>query len=127
MAPMRRIVTFDWLTADGYFAGRDRNLDWVVPDDEQARAAAGSAAVDDSATAADPHRPGQRSKEHRAIAIWLNEATKLVFCRSSVVCPVLLGSGRPLLGEVPTSVRLDLREATRYPSGDVLLRYARVM
>jgi dihydrofolate reductase len=39
MAP-RRIVTFNWVTADGYFAGADGNLDWVVPDEEQARAAA---------------------------------------------------------------------------------------
>jgi hypothetical protein len=34
MAPERRIVTFDWLTADGYFAGSDGSLSWVVPDDE---------------------------------------------------------------------------------------------
>jgi dihydrofolate reductase len=39
MAP-RRIVTFNWVTADGYFAGIDGNLGWVVPDAEQARAAA---------------------------------------------------------------------------------------
>src|SRR6266545_4735213 len=37
---MRRIVMFNWVTADGYFAGPDGNLDWVVPDDEQAKAAA---------------------------------------------------------------------------------------
>jgi hypothetical protein len=36
----RRIVAFDWLTADGYFAGSDGTLNWVVPDDEQAKAAA---------------------------------------------------------------------------------------
>jgi hypothetical protein len=29
---MRRIVMFDWMTADGYFAGPDGNLNWVVPD-----------------------------------------------------------------------------------------------
>ena len=37
----RRIVTFNWVTADGYFAGADGDLDWVVPDGEQAKAAAG--------------------------------------------------------------------------------------
>lgn len=37
MAP-RRIVTFNWTTADGYFAGTDGNLDWVVPDAGQAKA-----------------------------------------------------------------------------------------
>src|SRR5262245_31207998 len=36
---MRRIVMFNWMTVDGYFAGPDGNLDWVVPDDEQAKAA----------------------------------------------------------------------------------------
>jgi dihydrofolate reductase len=90
MAPKRRIVTFDWLTADGYFAGSDGNLSWVVPDDEQAKAAAAGIphadtvlfgrrtyelfegfwrkALQGSSTAPDPHRPGQQSKEHRAIA-----------------------------------------------------------
>jgi dihydrofolate reductase len=42
-----------------------------------------------------------------------------------VVCPVFIGSGRSLLDGVSQSVRLDLLEATRYPSGDVMLRYAR--
>ncbi len=84
---------FNWLTADGYFAGPDGNLEWVVPDEEQAKAAARDIpgfdavlfgrrtyelfegfcrhAVDDSPTAPDPHRPGERSREHRAIAIAL--------------------------------------------------------
>jgi dihydrofolate reductase len=101
---MRRIVMFNWVTADGYFAGSDGNLDWIVPDDEQAKVAAEGIprfdtvlfgrvtyeifekfwrhAVEDATTAADPHRPGQRSREHRAIAIWLNETTKLVFSRT---------------------------------------------
>jgi dihydrofolate reductase len=95
---------FNWMTADGYFAGPDGNLAWVVPDEEQAKAAAEGIpefdtvlfgrrtyelfegfwrhAVDDSPTAPDPHRPGQRSREHRAIAIWLNETTKVVFSRT---------------------------------------------
>jgi len=189
---MRRIVMFNWLTADGYFSGPDGNLNWVVPDDEQARAAVASIAtsdtvifgrvtyerferfwrhaVEDSRTAPDPHRPGERSREHRAIAIWLNETTKLVFSRTLkdatwensrllheldpreveamkkqpggsivsqltehglideyqfVVCPMFLGSGRSLLTGVSKSLRLELLEARKYPSGDVLLRYAR--
>ena len=40
-----------------------------------------------------------------------------------VVCPVLLGNGRPLLSSKTT--RLALVESRRYPSGDVLLRYER--
>jgi dihydrofolate reductase len=191
---------FNWVTADGYFAGPDGNLEWVVPDEEQAKAAAESIpgfdtvlfgrrtyelfegfwrqAVEDSNTAPDPHRPGRRSREHRAIAIWLNEVTKLVFSRTLkdvtwrnsrllheldpreieimksqpgkdmivfgsgsivsqltqhglideyqfVVCPILLGSGRPLLSGVSKSLRLNLLEAKAYQSGDVMLRYAR--
>jgi dihydrofolate reductase len=197
---MRRIVMFNWLTTDGYFAGPDGNLDWVVPDEEQAKAAAKDfpsfdtvlfgrrtyelfegfwrRAVDNSPTVPDPHRPGQRSQEHRAIAVALNEMTKVVFSRTLkdvtwknsrllreldpreietmkgqpgkdmivfgsgsivsqltqhglideyqfAVCPILLGSGRPLLSDVSKSVRLDLLEAKAYPSGDVMLRYAR--
>jgi dihydrofolate reductase len=102
---MRRIVVFQWLTADGYFAGPDGNLSWVVPDEEQARAAAdgiaGFDAVlfgrrtyelfegfwrhaidDDSSTVPDPHRPGRRSRDHRVIAVALNDMTKLVFSRT---------------------------------------------
>jgi len=101
MGPRRRIVIFNWVPADGYFAGPDGNLEWVVPDEEQAQAAAEDLpgfdtvlfgrrtyelfegfwrhAVDDSSTAPDPHHPGRRSREHRAIAIWLNEMTKVVF------------------------------------------------
>src|SRR2546426_11829256 len=104
MATTRRIVMFNWLTADGYFAGSDGNLDWVVPDDEQVKAAVDgiprtdtvlfgrrtyerfqgfwTKALQSSSTAPDPHRPGQQSREHRAIAVWLNETKKLVFSRS---------------------------------------------
>src|SRR4051812_5187668 len=99
MALSRRIAIFEWLTSGGSFAGADGNLTWVVPDDEQAKAAvAGMPAADtvlfgrrtyelfegfwrkalqDSSAAPDPHRPGQQSKEHRAIAVWMNHATKL--------------------------------------------------
>jgi dihydrofolate reductase len=95
---------FNGMTANGYFAGADGNLDWVVPDEEQAKAAVDGIplfdtvlfgrrtyelfekfwnhAVDDSSTVPDPHDPGQRTREHREIAIWLNEMTKLVFSRS---------------------------------------------
>jgi len=200
MAP-RRIVTFNWATADGYFAGADGNLDWVVPDAEQAKAAAESisgfdtvvfgrrtyelfegfwrhAVVDEFGTIPDPHHPGRRSPEHGAIAIALNRMTKILFSRSMkdatwepsrllreldpreietmkaqpgkdlivfgsgsivseltrhglideyqfAVCPVLLGSGQSLVRGVSKRLPLDLLEAKRLPSGDVILRYAR--
>ena len=37
---MRRIVMFNRVSADGYFAGPDGNLNWVVPDPELDRSAA---------------------------------------------------------------------------------------
>ena len=42
-----------------------------------------------------------------------------------VVCPILLGSGQPLLSGVSKRLRLELLEAKPFPSGDVMLRYAR--
>jgi dihydrofolate reductase len=102
---MRRIVMFNWITADGYFAGPSGDLDWVVADEEQAKMAAndisgfdtvlfgrrtyeifeafwGHVVVDDSGTVPDPHHPGRRSSEHGTIAIALNNMTKIVFSKT---------------------------------------------
>ena len=95
---------FNWVTADGYFAASDGNLDWVIPDPEQVKAAVDAIlrfdtilfgrrtyelftgfwkdAVDDALTAPDPHHSGRRTREHGAIGMWLNEATKFVFSRT---------------------------------------------
>jgi dihydrofolate reductase len=101
---MRRIVMFNRVSADGYFAAEDGSLDWVVPEDELDRTAAdnlGSAdtilfgrrtyemfesywpkVVDDSPVAPDPHDPRRRSPQIRAVGEWINEAAKLVFSRT---------------------------------------------
>jgi len=42
-----------------------------------------------------------------------------------VVSPVLLGGGRPLVGGLPSSVRLAFLEARTFESGNVMLRYGR--
>ena len=100
---MRRIVMFNRVSADGYFAGPDGQLDWVVADDEVD--AAGAAAIpgfdtilfgrrtyelfesfwphalDDSSSARDPHSD-RRSPVLRTMAVWINEANKLVFSRT---------------------------------------------
>lgn len=197
---MRKIVTFNNVSADGYFAGPDGKLDWVVQDPEIAKATAGNLsgpgtilfgrrtyemfeafwphAVDDSPTAPDPHAAGRRTPEIRAMGVWINEATKVVFSRTRkevtwknsrllheldpreieamkrqpgsdilvfgsgtiasqltdhglideyqfVLSPLLLGNGRSLLTGVSKSVRLELLESRKYPSGSVMLRYAR--
>ena len=44
---MRRIVIFDRVSADGYFAARDGNLNWVVPEEELDKDAAGGRARHD--------------------------------------------------------------------------------
>jgi dihydrofolate reductase len=106
---MRRIVMWNQVTADGYFAGPDGNLDWVVPDEEFDREVA--EAIDrsgtgpeadtilfgrrtyeqfetfwphalDSPTVSKPHCAGGVSPAMRAMAVMLNEATKLVFSRT---------------------------------------------
>ena len=199
----RRIVIFEWMTADGYFAGTDGNLDWVVPDDAQAKAAAREIArfdtvlfgrrtyeqfagfwprildEGDSATVPDPHHPGRRSREHRIVGIALDTMAKFVFSRTLkeagwrnsqilrsfdpraieamkqqpgkdmivfgsgsivsqltehglideyqfVACPVFIGQGRPLLSGLSSPLRLNLIDAAKYESGDLMIRYARV-
>jgi dihydrofolate reductase len=205
---MRRILAFNNVSADGYFAGPDGGLGWVIQDPELDRsimadadrsAALGSGpdpgtilfgrrtyeqfesfwphALDDSRTAPSPHGPG-RSVEMRGMAIWINAAKKIVFSRTRqevtwsnsslvrtfdpreieamkrqpgsdmlifgsgsiaslltrhrlideyqfVVNSLLLGDGRSLLTGVPHSLRLTLLEARPFPSGNVMLRYAR--
>lgn len=200
METMRRIVAFDRVSADGYFARPDGSLEWVVPEEELDRGAAaglGGAdtilfgrrtyeafesfwphAVGDPETAPDPHTAGRFSPELRAMGIWINQATKIVFSRTRkevtwrnsrlvpeldprqvealkrepgkdimifgsgtivsrltehglideyqlVVAPLLLGTGRTLVSGVPASTRLELLEARAFPSGNVMLRYAR--
>jgi dihydrofolate reductase len=101
---MRRIVMFNRVTVEGYFAGSDGNLNWITPDNEfDKEAARGLPGVDTillgrrtyelfesfwphvlngSPTAPDPHQPGHVSPEMRAMAVMLNESTKLVFSRT---------------------------------------------
>ena len=104
MGPMRRIVMFNRVTADGYFSAADGKLDWAIPEEELEKGAAGNLpgadtilfgrktyqlfesfwpnVLQDSPTAPDPHAPGRKSPELRAMATWINEATKLVFSRT---------------------------------------------
>jgi dihydrofolate reductase len=108
--PTRRIVTFNHVSADGYFSRPDGSLSWVVQDAELDRSVATTIeqskrdegndtllfgrrtyeqfeafwphALGDSPTSPDPHHAGRSSPEVRAMAVMLNEATKLVFSRS---------------------------------------------
>jgi len=198
----RRIIAFNNVSADGYFASWDGKLDWVVPDpamDKSIAKGIGSGGTGiilfgrktyamfasfwphvlaDSETAPDPHTRGRSSPELRAMAVMLNETPKIVFSKSLsevtwansrlvhdfdareiatmkktrggdmmifgsgsiaslltqhglideyhfAVSPILLGRGRTLLNDVAANLRLDLQEEKRFPSGKLLLRYAR--
>lgn len=98
----RRIVMFNQVSADGYFAAPDGGLTWTVQEPgvyESATASFGgidamlfgrktyenfeafwpNVLKENSTTAPDPHAPGQRSEQMREMAVWINEARKLVF------------------------------------------------
>ena len=198
---MRRIVMFNRVSADGFFAAADGNLDWIVRDEEVDRhGASGIPSTDtvilgrrtyeqfasfwpqvlDSPAPVDPHGPGGFSPELHAFARALTDMTKVVFSTTlkDVTCmwknsrlqrdidpdaiaamkrqpgkdmiifgsgsivtqltrhglideyqiivnPVLLGSGQPLLAGLSRTAALELLEARRFPSGNVMLRYAR--
>jgi dihydrofolate reductase len=197
---MRRIIMFNHVSADGYFSAPDGSLNWVVQDPEIGKTAAEASesegtgtilfgrrtyeqfesfwpnALDDSSTSANPHS-GRGSPELRAMAVYINDATKIVFSKSRkdvtwknskllreldpqaiealkrepgkdimifgsgsivaqlsqhklideyqfIVSPLLLGNGQSMIRDMPDSVRLKLRDATSYDSGNVMLRYA---
>jgi dihydrofolate reductase len=101
---MRRIIVFDHVTVDGYFAAEDGNLDWVVSDEEltqsnlQNMAEADTIlfgrrtyemfesfwpkAISDHRGAEDPHAKGRRSEATQKVGEWINNATKIVFSRT---------------------------------------------
>jgi dihydrofolate reductase len=195
----RKIVVFDRVSADGYFAAANGDLNWAVPDDAIDQAGVqgmtdtdtmlfGRRTYDmfesfwprvasDSPTAPDPHAEGRDSPTLRAMANWINEKTKIVFSKTRkevtwknsrlvreldprqieamknesgknmiifgsgsvvslltqhglideyflIVNPIVLGSGKSLISGVPKSTRVDLLEAKKYDSGNVVLRYA---
>ena len=100
----RRIVMFNRVSADGYFAAPDGNLNWVVPDPEVDRAGAEGIPQTDtimfgrktyqmferfwpnvgkgSTPPSDPHSPGRQSPELLNFAKVLNESPKIVFSRT---------------------------------------------
>jgi dihydrofolate reductase len=101
---MRRIIAFDRVSADGYFSASDGNLNWVVPDEEID--GEGASNLSDSGTilfgrrtyemfesfwphaleqpggAPDPHSPVRKSAAIQAMAVWINNATKILFSKT---------------------------------------------
>ena len=109
MASTRKIVVFDRISADGCFSAADGALDWVVPDADLDKGAAGKLGdsdlmlfgrrtydmfesfwphvLKDPATAPDPHNPGRHTPEMRALAVWINSAKKIVFSTTRTEVP----------------------------------------
>lgn len=102
---MRKIVVFDRVTADGYFSGPEGSLDWSVPDAEIDKLGGDAVpgpgnvmlfgrrtyqmfesfwphVLKDSPEAPDPHVPGRQSAAMRGMAVWIHEATKIVFSKT---------------------------------------------
>jgi dihydrofolate reductase len=134
---VRRFVTFNWMSADGFFSGQNDDLSWVVPDSEQRRRAAKDIAqfdtsifgrktyelfsqfwthaLDDSLTAFHPYRPGQRTEEHHAVAVALNAMTKLVF--STTLEDATWNNSRVIRNLDP----VELAEMKRRPGKDIIV------
>jgi dihydrofolate reductase len=137
---MRKIIAFDRVSADGYFAAPDGDLSWAVPDEEHDRGVAEHTTaspsggtmllgrrtydmfesfwphvLDESPDAPDPHAEGRRSPEMRAMAVWINEATKLVVSRSRE--SVTWKNSRILRGIDPAEIDALRRE----PGSDIML------
>ena len=96
---MRKIIVFNRVTADGYFADANGGLDWAVPDDDIDRQAADSMPragamlfgrktydIFESywphAADGDPHAAGRRNESIKKIAEWINQAEKIVVSKS---------------------------------------------
>jgi dihydrofolate reductase len=100
----RRIVMFNQVSADGYFAATDGNLDWVVQEPEVYRSSTASMpevdtmlfgrktydnfesfwphALDESKTSPNPHAAGQRSEQMREMAVRINNDEKIVISKT---------------------------------------------
>jgi dihydrofolate reductase len=130
---MRRIMMFNHVAADGSFATADGRLDWVVQEPAIDRSAVDGMpggdtilfgrrtyemfesywphALDDSTAA--PH--GRGTAENHAMAVWINNATKLVFSRTR---KGVTWEHSRLLGEFDPAVVSALK---RQPGKDILL------
>ena len=96
----RRLVLFDRVSAGGELSDRDGSLDWVVPDDAIDREGAAEIPSTDTVlfgrktyqmferfwphvtSDADPHVPGRKLPQMKAMADMLNSCEKIVFSRT---------------------------------------------
>jgi dihydrofolate reductase len=96
---MRKIIMFNRVSADGYFADERGRLDWTIPEPELDREAAQSApgagamlfgrktydmfeSFWPSAADEDPHAAGRHDPAIKKMADWINAAEKVVFSKT---------------------------------------------
>ncbi len=100
---MRRIVVFNRVSADGYFAKRDGDLSWFVADEAIDRVGADHMphfdamlfgrrtyemfehywpTVQGAEPAADPHDANRKTKTIAAMAEWINRTQKFLFSQT---------------------------------------------
>lgn len=129
---MRKIIMFNRVSADGYFADEQGRLEWTIPEPELDREAAqsmpgagtilfGRKTYDifesfwPHATDEDPHAAGRHSSAIKKMADWINAAEKLVFSRSK---RELSWNNSRLLGAFETA---KVEELKRAPGKDIML------
>ena len=129
---MRRIVMFNRVTADGFFAATDGNLNWAVPepalDQEAARALSGTGAMllgrrtydmfesfwpHAAEGAKNPH--GRSSPEMLRMAEWINAADKIVISRNR---KEVTWQNSRLLHDTN---RATIEALKREPGGDIMI------
>lgn len=131
----RRIVAFERLSADGYFAKPDGSIDWFVPEPALDQQAADSLAgtgtilfgrktydqferfwphVLDGDEVAGPHGEAASRAMH-AMAVWINDAVKIVCTRTRSALP---WKNSQQLAEVTPAAIADLK---RGAGGDIML------
>jgi dihydrofolate reductase len=129
---MRRIVMFDKVSADGYFAAADGNPNWTVPEPELDREATTNMAAQGTllfgrmtyemfasfwptATDEAPHSGGRRSPEIRAMGTYINQAVKLVLSRT---LKQVSWQGARILGAFDPEVIAAIK---REPGSDIMI------
>jgi dihydrofolate reductase len=129
---MRKIIMFNRVSADGYFADEQGRLDWTIPEPDLDREAAQSMPGTGTmlfgrktydifesfwphASDEDPHSPGRHNPAIKKMADWINAAEKLVFSRTK---REVTWQGSRLLGSFEPG---KVEELKRAPGKDIML------
>ena len=133
---MRRIVVFNRVSADGYFAKPDGDLSWFVPDEAIDRAGADQMphfdamlfgrrtyemfehfwpTVQGAQPAPDPHDPNRKTETIAAMAAWINRTQKLLISKTRAQ---LSWQNSHLLGEFRAE---KLQELKAQPGKDIIV------